>query len=1030
MVTVCGSYLANELLHMWNKHLNQQNLFRISHTTYEAIYDTVNLQSYIHTTCQARTYQPLHSQTQKQTEPNFTDWHKLYSTRSSQSCSYACQLWWSSIMIIRLQLSSLSVCSCSTTYVKQLIPFCSSTADLSFTHPPYRREDPDARRRRPRLTAAHGRVLRGRAARDPGLLPQRRPRRPAAGQRDGDARPDRPRRDLRPRSRAGARRGDRDWGEGQGQRHHLRPHRQHRPQPPERSLLRGLRRGTVPDRRDRHGLDRRGAEHRGRRRRQALRRQQPGGSVRRRRVPAARRRPGRRADPARGLLPPLRGGREAGRRRDADVRAQPRQRHLLLRERARHPAVLEKDWGFKGIVLADYGAAVDTGPSLTNGLDFEPSGLSETTTAYMPAQIQAALAAGMASESDVDLHVQRMLRTMFAYGMFDRAAYVDDGRTDRQDRGRSRRGRHRGAGHHPAEEQGLAAPAHVAGEEHRGHRPLRRPVRDGRRVRRGHPVPGHHSAGRDQGPRRRRRHGHLRGRQRPDRRSSRREGRRRRGRRGRRRRERRPRQELRRPQLRHRHRGQRDRPEHRGLQLRAGGPDDLPTQRLGRGRPRHRRRRRQSAHCRGDGDRCGRPHAVARPGRCRRRSLVPGPGGWDGARPRPVRRRRPRRPPARDVPRHRRPAVDRRQHDGLPRRRRRGELRGGPLRRLPLVRRARADARVRVRQRPLVHDVRLLRADRGRRHPGHAGHRDRHRDGDEHRHTHRHRGARALPEQACDLGAAADGPAAGGLPEGLAGSRRVSHRPVSVERPLVRVVGRVKGHGRRRERFVGGPGRVLRRRGRLVVAGAAVDRADRAGRWLRGRPARHGRADAGEPAAAGRPGGDGGAGVGLGRAGGSGSCTRSGKSCARWHRPAVAAAAPERDGARVGGGRAAAGGAAGLKDLRRTSVAGLAVPTSTRDGAGRRAARPPARRAAPLDQRVWARRRRHVARVDDRQGARDEAGLPVVGARSLVADPRQEDPQPSRRRPPPGVEHVLACREHDAPSEPLQAVPLPCYDAR
>lgn len=88
--------------------------------------------------------------------------------------------------------------------------------------------------------------------------------------------------------------------------------------------------------------------------------------------------------------------------------------------------VLEKDWGYRGIVLADYGAAHNTGPSLTNGLDFEPSGLLPSPQAYTPNQINAALALGQASETDVDNHVSRTLRTMFAYGVFDRAPYVND----------------------------------------------------------------------------------------------------------------------------------------------------------------------------------------------------------------------------------------------------------------------------------------------------------------------------------------------------------------------------------------------------------------------------------------------------------------------------------------------------------------------------------------------------------------------------------------------------------------------------
>src|SRR5439155_131453 len=40
--------------------------------------------------------------------------------------------------------------------------------------------------------------------------------------------------------------------------------------------------------------------------------------------------------------------------------------------------------------------------------------------------VEAALAAGLASPVDVDEHVRRILRTLFAFGAFDRAAYVDD----------------------------------------------------------------------------------------------------------------------------------------------------------------------------------------------------------------------------------------------------------------------------------------------------------------------------------------------------------------------------------------------------------------------------------------------------------------------------------------------------------------------------------------------------------------------------------------------------------------------------
>ena len=84
--------------------------------------------------------------------------------------------------------------------------------------------------------------------------------------------------------------------------------------------------------------------------------------------------------------------------------------------------ILERDWGFKGYVLADYGAAHNTIQSLNNGLDFEPwPGL-----AYSPPLVNAALATEQASPSSIDDHVRRILRTDFAYGFFDRPAFVND----------------------------------------------------------------------------------------------------------------------------------------------------------------------------------------------------------------------------------------------------------------------------------------------------------------------------------------------------------------------------------------------------------------------------------------------------------------------------------------------------------------------------------------------------------------------------------------------------------------------------
>jgi beta-glucosidase len=86
--------------------------------------------------------------------------------------------------------------------------------------------------------------------------------------------------------------------------------------------------------------------------------------------------------------------------------------------------ILERDWGFKGYVLSDYGAAhpQGTAASLNNGLDFEPwPGI-----AYNPNEVQLALATQQVSTNTIDDHVRRILRTAFAFGFFDRPAFKDD----------------------------------------------------------------------------------------------------------------------------------------------------------------------------------------------------------------------------------------------------------------------------------------------------------------------------------------------------------------------------------------------------------------------------------------------------------------------------------------------------------------------------------------------------------------------------------------------------------------------------
>ena len=83
--------------------------------------------------------------------------------------------------------------------------------------------------------------------------------------------------------------------------------------------------------------------------------------------------------------------------------------------------ILRSEWGFRGYVLADYGAAHNTIASMNSGLDFEPW----PPAAYKPAEIDAALTSGQVPESKLDEHVRNILITWFRYGIFDRRPYRD-----------------------------------------------------------------------------------------------------------------------------------------------------------------------------------------------------------------------------------------------------------------------------------------------------------------------------------------------------------------------------------------------------------------------------------------------------------------------------------------------------------------------------------------------------------------------------------------------------------------------------
>ncbi len=104
--------------------------------------------------------------------------------------------------------------------------------------------------------------------------------------------------------------------------------------------------------------------------------------------------------------------------------------------------VLRRRWGFRGFVLADYGASKRIGSGLRAGLDFEPFPFVDFDGGenYTPVQVEAALRDGRTDQALVDRAVRNVLRTLFAYGFFDRPAFVDDeSRIDRAGHAREAR---------------------------------------------------------------------------------------------------------------------------------------------------------------------------------------------------------------------------------------------------------------------------------------------------------------------------------------------------------------------------------------------------------------------------------------------------------------------------------------------------------------------------------------------------------------------------------------------------------------
>jgi beta-glucosidase len=95
---------------------------------------------------------------------------------------------------------------------------------------------------------------------------------------------------------------------------------------------------------------------------------------------------------------------------------------------------LRGEWGYKGVILSDYGASDDflqnpgvsaTADDLNHGLDFVPDEGS-VDQSYSPALIETALLSGEVTAQTIRQHAVNLLYTLFSGGVFDRPGYNDN----------------------------------------------------------------------------------------------------------------------------------------------------------------------------------------------------------------------------------------------------------------------------------------------------------------------------------------------------------------------------------------------------------------------------------------------------------------------------------------------------------------------------------------------------------------------------------------------------------------------------
>jgi len=86
--------------------------------------------------------------------------------------------------------------------------------------------------------------------------------------------------------------------------------------------------------------------------------------------------------------------------------------------------ILRDEWGFKGIVVSDWAAVHTTVKTLKNGLDIEMGTPKAFNDFFLADKLIAATKAGEISEAEINIHVKRILGTLFqvkAMGAKDRA---------------------------------------------------------------------------------------------------------------------------------------------------------------------------------------------------------------------------------------------------------------------------------------------------------------------------------------------------------------------------------------------------------------------------------------------------------------------------------------------------------------------------------------------------------------------------------------------------------------------------------